>query len=680
MPPPLEQRLLDVADRFLEVIKRETGHDTIVCDETGHIVRATIRSRIGDLHAGSQRIMRDEVDHAAVTAAEEAANPLVKQGMNCPIVVDGRRVGTFGIAGPLVTTRPLARVAAIILGDWLEELQRDAAAACLGREEQRRPRLLCVDDSVAFREQVQKLLGGEYDVTLASDGIEGLRAAKAHPPETVLSDFEMPGLNGLQLLLAMKSDPALKAIPFLIATASAQGRASAQLLDAGAHDFLLKSSGPEELRARVRAATRSHRIQREAQAERQGLARMAQLLARSEARTRAVIESAADAIVLLGPDGKIEAVNQAAEQMFGFVQREAVGLAFLQEFVAARSRPVLAKRLAGLGDGPPGGGPRFHAGTYGLRRGGHEFPIDCRFRQLGTGPSTGSCAFVKDLTEAQRLELDLQQARKLESVGQLAAGIAHEINTPMQYIGDNTLFFGEAFGAVCTLIQRFRSALTAGDLEAARSDVERATVELDIDYFLEQLPSVIKSTADGVARVSTIVRAMKDFAHPDQLEMVAADLNRAILATLEVARNEYRYVADVETRLEELPAVTCYAGDLNQVFLNLIVNAAHAVEQAIQGTSRRGRIEVATRVDGHDVVVTVMDTGTGIPEQIRHRIFDPFFTTKEVGKGTGQGLSIAQRVIAKHKGQITFTTQVGQGTTFLIRLPVDGPAARRECA
>jgi len=167
---------------------------------------------------------------------------------------------------------------------------------------------------------------------------------------------------------------------------------------------------------------------------------------------------------------------------------------------------------------------------------------------------------------------------------------------------------------------------------------------------------------------------MKEFAHPDQKEMVATDLNRAVLATLEVARNEYKYVADVVTELGEVPLVTCHAGDLNQVFLNVIVNAAHAIEDVVKGTQRRGTIRVETRLDGASVVVAISDTGAGIPAAIRGKVYDPFFTTKEVGRGSGQGLAISHNVVAQHQGTLTFETREGAGTTFFIRIPI-GPAA-----
>ena len=388
---------------------------------------------------------------------------------------------------------------------------------------------------------------------------------------------------------------------------------------------------------------------------------MAALFSRSEARSRAIIESSIDAVVLLGADGTIEGLNAAGERMFGYLQQEVAGRSFLEVLVAPRSRSDLADR----GGAPTQGGPAARAETFGLRRGAKEFPIECHFRQLGTGSAAGSCAFVRDLSDARRMEMDLQQALKLEAVGRLAAGIAHEINTPIQFIGDNAMFVQEALVGLSRLLDDYRKAASPEARAALRSTEE----EVDLEYLLQHAPQAITRTLEGVERVATIVRSMKEFAHPDQKSMVATDLNRALQATLEVARNEYKLVADVELELGELPLVTCYAGDLNQVFLNIVVNAAQAIAETAHES--KGKIRAVTKREGDDVLIAISDTGPGIPEAIRDRIFDPFFTTKEVGRGTGQGLSIARKVLLSHQGSLTFTTEVGRGTTFLVRLPID---------
>jgi signal transduction histidine kinase len=187
-----------------------------------------------------------------------------------------------------------------------------------------------------------------------------------------------------------------------------------------------------------------------------------------------------------------------------------------------------------------------------------------------------------------------------------------------------------------------------------------------------EIPKALEQSLDGVRRVATIVRSMKEFSHVDRnSQKASADLNKALESTLIVARNELKYVADVETNYGDIPAVFCHLGDLNQVFLNLLINAAHAIGDAVKGTTKKGRIGVTTRRDGDSIEVSVSDTGTGIPETVRDKIFDPFFTTKEVGKGTGQGLALARAVVVeKHGGTLTFETEMGKGTTFCIRLPL----------
>jgi signal transduction histidine kinase len=197
--------------------------------------------------------------------------------------------------------------------------------------------------------------------------------------------------------------------------------------------------------------------------------------------------------------------------------------------------------------------------------------------------------------------------------------------------------------------------------------------EADLPYLKDTVPDALGRAAGGLERIATIVRSMRVFAHPDSREMQPADLKQAIESTLTIAHHEYDFLADLETDFGELPPVRCHIGELNQVVLNLVVNAVHAIEDVVKGTGRKGQIRVQARRAGADVIISVSDTGTGIPEAVRDRIFDPFFTTKVVGRGSGQGLAIARSVIVdKHGGELTFTTVAGKGTTFFIRLPIQG--------
>ncbi len=279
---------------------------------------------------------------------------------------------------------------------------------------------------------------------------------------------------------------------------------------------------------------------------------------------------------------------------------------------------------------------------------------------------------ASDLRERKQLESETRHAQKLQSVGQLAAGVAHEINTPMQFIGDNVHFLRESFTNLVDLIDVFEEVLEAVPEETvAKSLVTRledAQEDADVDYLRDRGPQAFLRTLDGVERVSKIVAAMKSFSHPGH-DKAPLDLNQAIETTLTVAANEYKYIADVELQLGDVPAVMCHSGDINQVLLNLIVNAAHAIEG--QDTNdEKGTIVIRSELQGNDAVISVSDSGCGIPEAVRPRIFEPFFTTKEVGRGTGQGLALCHTIITdKHGGSLTFETEVGRGTTFFVRIP-----------
>jgi PAS domain S-box-containing protein len=308
------------------------------------------------------------------------------------------------------------------------------------------------------------------------------------------------------------------------------------------------------------------------------------------------------------------------------------------------------------------------------------------------GKITGLVGISRDITaikagerERQMMEVQLRQAQKLESIGQLAAGIAHEINTPMQYVGDNTRFVMDSFAAIRRVLGCHKELLDAARANAITPELLARCGEIlppeDLDYYCEQIPVAIGQTLEGVERVSKIVRAMKEFSHPGGKEKTPADLNQAVESTVTVARNEWKYVADMKLELEpKLPPVPCFVGEFNQCVLNLVVNAAHAIGDVVKkNPGTKGQITVQTRRDGDHVAVRVTDTGTGIAEANRSKVFEPFFTTKDVGKGTGQGLAmIYGSVVNRHGGTVTFETEVGRGTTFIVRLPLKsrtGPEA-----
>jgi PAS domain S-box-containing protein len=274
-----------------------------------------------------------------------------------------------------------------------------------------------------------------------------------------------------------------------------------------------------------------------------------------------------------------------------------------------------------------------------------------------------------DITEHKAAEKRLAAGERLESIGRLAAGVTHEINTPIQFLKDTLSFLTDGMQEMAQYIEQLRATHPAPPES-----------ENDYDELRAEMPPALDRMRDGLARIADIVRSMKEFSHTDRREMSPVDLNRAIKSTLVIARSEYRYVADVETVFAPLPPVVCHGGQISQVVLNLVVNAAHAIGDVVKNTGSRGKITVSTRIEGDRVVIAIEDTGGGIPDSVRARIFEPFFTTKEIGRGTGQGLAIARNAVVKdHGGSLDFATQPGKGTTFYVRLPLE-PRAEKSFA
>jgi PAS domain S-box-containing protein len=388
-----------------------------------------------------------------------------------------------------------------------------------------------------------------------------------------------------------------------------------------------------------------------------------QLLSRS--RLSIVVEHSPDALMLAGESGVIRFINPAGAAMMKCSSADLLGrdiwsLMHPDDKAAMLDTPV-----------PTAVTPR----PCRIR----GFPADewteteVLIEYVSEHDGSRSMVFTaRDISERQRLELELRHAQKLESVGRLAAGIAHEINTPIQFVGDNARFLDSAFADVTRLYAAYGDLVTAarelGGLDEALREVEAVATDIDIDFVMDEVPIAVSQTLDGINRVANIVRAMKAFGHPGTEVKAQADLNEAIGHTIVVANNEIKYVADVRTDLGDLPLVYCHLGDINQVVLNLVVNAAHAIGSADRG---RGTIGITTRLDGEYAVIEVSDTGTGVPPEIADKLFDPFFTTKDVGTGTGQGLALVRTLVAdRHGGTIDFTTEPGAGSTFTVRLPV----------
>jgi PAS domain S-box-containing protein len=307
----------------------------------------------------------------------------------------------------------------------------------------------------------------------------------------------------------------------------------------------------------------------------------------------------------------------------------------------------------------------------------------------GSGEPVHYVALKEDITERKKLDqerkellVQLQLAQKLESIGRLAAGVAHEINTPTQFLSDNIRFLTDAFDKLAGVLRASLALREVAAGQAALHDQVRALIKAEetaeLTYLLTEVPSALSQSQEGLGRVARIVQSLKEYSHPQNSLRNSADLNRVVATAITVSRHEWKYVAEVVTDFcPDLPTVPCVVDEFNQVILNLLVNAAHAIEaaQSQKGDpSGLGTITVRTRPDGDYALVEVIDTGTGIPREILPKIFEPFFTTKDIGKGTGQGLAIVHAVIVgKHGGKVDVTTEVGRGTTFHLRLPLISP-------
>lgn len=284
---------------------------------------------------------------------------------------------------------------------------------------------------------------------------------------------------------------------------------------------------------------------------------------------------------------------------------------------------------------------------------------------------------ARDVTARHEQELKRDIGRKLESIGRLAAGVAHEINTPIQYITDNTRFLTDGFRQCENMLKRYRgwrvSVERQGDVGGEARSLADAEAAAELDYLLSEIPRALQQNLDGLARITRIVQSLKEFSHPNTPNKEPADLNRAILTAIAVCRHEWKYVAEIATELDPaLPPVPCILDEFNQVMLNLLVNAAHTIGESLKMRGEKlGIITVRTRTEENTAVVEVSDTGMGIPPELHDRIFEPFFTTKEVGHGTGQGLSIVHAVVVKHhQGAVDFTSEPGHGATFRLKLPL----------
>lgn len=417
-------------------------------------------------------------------------------------------------------------------------------------------RVLLVDDSATARKAMARSLESYSFVVDQLDNPELVIAhAKQTPPDVILTDVEMPEMDGFDLCMALKADPQTVDIPVLFVTSNTRPEQLICGFEVGGADFIAKQAEAMELIARVRTHLHLSTLQNELKQQ--------------------VVE--------------IKAQAEREHQLRAQIERQ----------------------------------------------------------------------------QSQML-----QNEKMASIGQLAAGVAHEINNPIGFISSNLNTLGEYLTDLKQVLDSYQelqtAALDQAEMAAQAQKTQAVCKQVDLSFLIEDLDSLISESIEGTGRVRQIVADLRDFSHIDSPELGIENINVMLEKTLNVAHNELKYLATVETEFSEVPDIHCYGGKLSQVFLNLIVNAAQSLEEA-------GTVTVRTGQENNSVWIEIADTGCGIPEENVKRIFDPFFTTKDVGKGTGLGLNLAYNIIQSHDGAINVDSVVGKGTTFRIELPIAGP-------
>lgn len=441
-------------------------------------------------------------------------------------------------------------------------------------------------------------------------------------------------------------------------------------VDGGLTYDMLEKRLAREKRARLAAEKLLEEKGRHLQMANKALEKVAENLEGQRQQLNTILDHTFAAIFLVNESMKVVQSNRAANDMFGLSADDLLDLSVLDLF--ERSSAVgrlVARFLRKESD-------EVRLESDAKRLNGEVFPVEFGVTPIDRSDGRRWTVWiVGDITrrrhdEARRiaLERDLSQAQKLEALGTLASGVAHEINTPIQYVGDNMRFIRTSLTDIADLLLMYRD-------KAPGEEIDAKWEAADIDFLLEEIPEAAEQSLSGLGQVAQIVKAIKEFSHPGGDDREAVDLNAAIETTLTVSRNQWKYVADIDLDLaDDLPPAPCSPGDINQVLLNMIVNAADAISE-VKGATGPGRIGVRTWEKDGWISIQISDTGCGMSPEVMERMFDPFFTTKDVGKGSGQGLAISYNIIrTKHKGEIQCESEVGRGTVFTLRLPVSPDA------
>jgi two-component system, NtrC family, sensor kinase len=532
-------------------------------------------------------------------------------------------------------------------------------------------KILIVDDEPAIQKLLARyLVDAGYECQFAESAADAKEILASETFDLLLSDLKMPGESGLDLIRHTKKH--YPHIGRVMITGYGSPDIASEIMMVGVYGYIIKPVTKNVVLITVENALRHLRLDLHMHACKVELEK--NVSQRTEKLT-AIMNSLTIGVVMLDLDWKILEMNKKMQLWFPNISL-GTPLFCYQVF---KSPPADC-----ICDDCP------MTETFQTRKtceatqtistilGERELRIVTSPILDFNGNVYAGIALYEDITEKMILERDLRQAQKFEAVGQLAAGIAHEINSPVQYIGDNVSFLKDSFDDIARVVTTYDhlwQELTekGGIPEEMGQKLADEVENADIAYLWEEIPKTIEQSLEGVRRVEKIVRAMKDFSHPGSDEKTTADINKILESTITVCRNEWKYVAEMETDFAlDLPLAPCFAGEISQVFLNIIVNGAHAIGDFTGGGSKgKGKISIRTSRAENSIQIRINDTGGGIPKEVQDRVFDQFFTTKALGKGTGQGLAIARRVVIdKHQGNLFFETEKDRGTTFVIELPV----------
>ncbi|MCA9039693.1 MAG: PAS domain S-box protein [Planctomycetaceae bacterium] len=482
--------------------------------------------------------------------------------------------------------------------------------------------------------------------------------------DLLILEYELDEGNALELVQKLESEFRRK-IPFIIVTDAGSEEIAVQVMKHGASDYLVKDDRLEE-RLQMAANSALERVHAN-----QILANLEGELTQFEQRTRHILNTAAEAFVSIDGYGTIIDWNASAETIFGYRAQEIIGKNITETIVPERYREQVSEALCQFQESRRLSESLRSFETTALNKDGREVPIALSLNIVELEAASIITGFAHDISKRCELESQLIQSEKMASLGQLAAGVAHEINNPVGFVTSNVATLEDyiaVFKQVIEMQGEVIESLKGSDessLKKKLDEIEAYMEEEDYNYLMEDIEELIKESNDGLVRVKEIVQNLKSFARVDEAETKEADINECLKATIKVVWNEIKYNCELVQDFGKIPQIRCYPGQLNHVFMNLLVNAAHAIKE-------RGTIVVTTEADDKYVIVKIQDDGHGIKPEHIPNLFTPFFTTKPVGKGTGLGLSIAYGIIQKHKGFIEVESEVDKGTTFTVKLPLEG--------